>query len=252
MDKHEYDTKTGQRVTIYNADCLDVIPELATVDCVVTSPPYNCGMAYGECTDDLAVGNYFDWMDRVYGTLATKLSAHGYICYNIPNWIGSRKDRVYAPDKFKAIADSKLKFIDQLVWVKGPPNSRAWGNPMTTPRLRAQHEYVLIHGGEGKRPERNIDMAEWSRLTVSVWNIPTVLPQKKLHPATFPYELPRRLCALYGYKRAVVLDPFMGTGTTGVAALRTGCDFIGIELDPKHYAVAKGQIEKEALQYEMF
>ena len=250
----EIKAKNGCTATLYCGDCLEVLPTLGKVDAVITSPPYNCGMEYGICKDDLTSKEYWDAVERWFSLCAANLSSHGYSCWNVPNWIGSREEQVYALNEYHAIFGRHLRFVDPIVWDKGPPRGAAWGNPLTTPRIRAGHENVLVYEPHNptKRPTRMIDVSEWSALTVSVWRIQPTLPEREAHPATFPYEVPARLIKLYAYQSATILDPFMGSGTTGVAALRHGCNFIGIEIEPKYFAIAKRRIEAEAAQGKLF
>jgi DNA modification methylase len=242
-------------VSLYHGDCENVLPALAgRAALAVTSPPYNCGKEYGDApTDDMGITDYLNWLDRVYHGMASAVAAGGYIALNIPNWIGSREERVYAYDEIKNIADRHAPFVDSIVWDKGPPNGAAWGNYPTRPRLRANHEWVLIHGGVGlPLGDNNITWGDWSRYTVSVWRIQPVLPFGHLHPATFPDELPTRLVKLYAPTGGVVLDPFMGTGTTGAAAVRHGRQFIGIEKERRHFDTARARIQEALDQQALF
>jgi DNA modification methylase len=239
--------------TLYLGDCLEILPALKEeVDAVITSPPYNCGMGYGTEGDKLSLPDYFHIVESAYHYSANLLLPHGYSCWNIPTYIGSREERIWALDEFKPIAERHLRFIDLIIWVKGPPGGMAWGNPPTTPRIRAGHEFILICGGEGKRPSREITIQEWSTLTVSPWNIPAKLEYASDHPATFPIELPRRLAKLYSFPQAWVLDPVMGTGTTGAACLPLNRNFIGIEIEPKYFDIACERIENAQRQQRMF
>lgn len=233
--------------TLYHGDCLDVLPTLSKVDAVITSPPYNCGMDYGTANDALPLLSYWAFIESAFAESARLLEAHGYACWNIPTFIGSRGEQVWALDEYKAITDRHLRFIDMIVWVKGPPKGMAWGNPPTTPRIRVGHEFILVSGGTGKRPARELTMAEWSSLTQSPWNISANLEYSEQHPATFPIELPTRLARLYSFKDSTILDPFMGSGTTLRAAKDLGRRAIGIEIEERYCEIAARRCSQEVL-----
>lgn len=232
---------------IYLGDCLDILPRLGAgvSDLIVTSPPYNCGMDYGTADDSLDMVAYWDFVERVNHASASALRAGGWSCWNVPNFIGSREGRVYALDEYRAIFDRNLNFVDLIIWDKGPPNSAAWGNYPTSPRIRAGHENIFVHHADGAPlGESDISWPEWSRLTTSVWRVQPTLPFADKHPATFPDEIPRRLIMLYSRAGGVVLDPMMGVATTGVACIRSGRRFIGIERDPVYFAVACARLRE--------
>lgn len=237
---------------LYHGDCLEVMEAIETIDAVITSPPYNCGMEYATYDDARPIADYFGFIEDVYAATATKLAPGGYAAWNIPVFIGSREWQVFAIDEFKPIADRHLRFVDLIVWDKGPPNGCAWGNPDTSPRIRAGHEWVMVHGSDGKRASRGIGISEWSALTQSPWKIQPSLPLRKHHPATFPVELPTRLAKLYAPAGGVVFDPFMGTGTTAEACFATGRRFIGAEIDRGYFDLACERLKAIEAQGRLF
>jgi site-specific DNA-methyltransferase (adenine-specific) len=237
-------------VTIYHGDCLEVLHDTTGLayDLIITSPPYNCGKAYGAHDDAMDAKDYFSWFEDRYHAMASSLLAGGYCCVNAPTWMGSRADRLFAFDEFKPLADRHLRFHDLIIWDKGPPNGMAWGNHPNAPFIRANHEWVFVHRAEGPpRGDSDISWAEWSRLTQSVWSIQTTLPHREQHPATFPYELPRRLVMLFSAPGATVCDPFMGTGTTLVAAKRLGRKAIGIDREERYCEMAAMALRQDSL-----
>jgi DNA modification methylase len=241
-----------ESVTLYHGDCRDVLPGLAA-DCVVTSPPYNCGMDYGNgFNDSRPLAEYWSWFEDCYYAIATATRPGGFVCLNVPSWIGSRADQVFAFDEYKTIADRHLEFCDLVIWAKSPPNGTAWGNYPNSPRIRANHEWVLIHRAFGG-PIGNSDISwqDWSRLTQSVWPINPTLPFGKDHPATFPSALPARLALLFSPAGATVLDPFMGTGTTGASARRIGRNFIGIEQNERYCELAARRLSQGSLDLDV-
>lgn len=238
-------------VTIYHGDCREVLPQLSGVNLAITSPRYNCGMAYGTCDDSTSLQEYWAETEDWFYLLAQSLRSGGYAAVNIPNWIGSREEQVYAPEEFRAIFGRHLGFLDELIWVKGPAKGAAWGDYPTSPRIRANHEYVLIYrSGEFGRVHNSISWDDWSRLTVSVWSIQASLPMSSLHPATFPVELPARLIRLYCPDGGLVLDPFKGSGTTLRAAKDLGRRAVGIEIEERYCEVATNRLTQEVFSFE--
>ena len=118
----------------------------------------------------------------------------------------------------------------------------AWGSfqSASNPVLRDVHEYILVFSkGDYNRLQKNkqstITREQFMDWTKSIWNFSTESAKRVGHPAPFPVELPYRLIQLYSFKGDVVLDPFMGSGTTGIAALKAGRRYIGYEIDKQYY-----------------
>jgi DNA modification methylase len=231
--------------TLYLGDCRDVLPQLDEVDAIITSPPYNCGIEYGVYADNQTLENYSVFLTEC--VFAPK--ARVYVV-NVGQFIGSRVDRVNFRDILVPAA-GWLPLVDEVIWDKGPPNGAAWGNYPNSPRIRAQHESIYVFGSLKMPTGNGLDWHEWSRLTCSIWRIaPNV--DLRTHPAMMPDEVARRCVALWSDVSGVVLDPFMGSGTTGVACVELGRPFVGIELDPAHFDTACRRIEAAHRQPRMF
>lgn len=115
--------------------------------------------------------------------------------------------------------------------------------------LRDQHEYIIVlskgsYKREAGNRESTISREEFLEYTKSIWRFPPESAKKVGHPAPFPEELPYRCIQLYSFKGDVVLDPFVGSGTTCIAALKTGRHFIGIEIEEKYVEIARRRIKK--------
>ncbi|MDP2659706.1 MAG: site-specific DNA-methyltransferase, partial [Dehalococcoidia bacterium] len=140
-----------------------------------------------------------------------------------------------------------LKMRGEIIWDKGASAgvSTAWGSfaRASNPTLRDVHEYILVfskgdfklESGGKSSGISNPDFVEWTR---SIWRFATASPQRVKHPAPFPEELPRRLILLYTNEGDLVLDPFMGSGTTAVAAAQTGRHYIGYESEASYCLAA--------------
>lgn len=131
--------------------------------------------------------------------------------------------------------------------------SCAWGSWMSakSPRLRDIHEYLLVFTKEGfSRPDRgesDISKEDFMSGTLSVWNIPPESAKKVGHPAPFPVELAEKVIKLFSYKDDVILDPFCGSGTTCLAANRSGRSYVGYDIVAEYCDLARARIAAESV-----
>ena len=249
--------------TLHCGDCLDVLPTLpaASVDVVVTSPPYNIGLAYRRYDDRLAEAAYLDWMVRVCTAVRRVLHPGGSFFLNIA---GSPR-QPWLP--FELIVRLRPLFALQnhIAWIKSvatATDSVGHFKPVPGGRfLHRNHEHLFHLTQDGAVPldrlaigvpfkdKSNIARrghAQDLRCRGDTWFVPYPTVQSRAarfdHPGTFPLDLPRWCIRLHGRPGAVVLDPFAGTGTTVLAAALEGATGIGIELDPQDVAVAVGRL----------
>jgi site-specific DNA-methyltransferase (adenine-specific) len=140
----------------------------------------------------------------------------------------------------------------EIIWDKAASasSSTAWGSwqSATNPTLRDTHEYILVFSKGSYRREKmegrqsTISKEEFLEFTKSVWGFPSESARKVGHPAPFPVELPYRLIQLYTFSNEIVLDPFMGSGQTAVAALKAGRHFLGYEISTEYIRLAEKRI----------
>ncbi|MEO0069077.1 MAG: site-specific DNA-methyltransferase [candidate division WOR-3 bacterium] len=219
-----------------------------SVHLMVTSPPYNVGKEYDE---NLTLNEYREFLKRVWKEVYRVLVPGGRLCLNIAN-LGRRP---YIPlDAFLTEDLLEIGFLmrGQIIWNKdtSASPSTAWGSWLSAqnPILRDIHEYILVFSKDMfTRPNPNRHRSTMSRdefleLTKSVWIFPAVSAKKVGHPAPFPEELPRRCIQLYTFAGEVVLDPFIGSGQTAIAAIKTGRHYVGYEIDPKYVKLAQERI----------
>lgn len=219
-----------------------------SVALMVTSPPYHVGKEYD--TDD-TFDEYLDLLRDVFAESYRCLEPGGRAAINIAN-LGRKP---YIP--LTAYVDAMCLDIGylprgQIVWQKaeGAAGNCAWGSFQSAqnPVLRDIHEYLLVYSkgqfGRAYKGESTITKEEFMEYTLSVWNMRPESAKKIGHPAPFPLELPRRFIKLYTYKNDVVLDPFIGAGTTALAALQEGRRYIGYDNDCSYIALAEQRIEK--------
>ena len=226
-----------------SAERMDALPD-CSVHLMVTSPPYNVGKEYD---DDLTLDEYRAFLRRVMREVYRVLVPGGRVCFNIAN-LGRRP---YLPLHRYIIEDLLgIGFLmrGEVIWDKAASAaaSTAWGSwrSAANPTLRDVHEYILILCKDTyRRPktdgrESTIGRDDFLECTRSVWQFPAESARRIGHPAPFPVELPRRCIELYTYAGDAVLDPFMGSGTTAIAALQTGRRFVGYEISEEYRAVA--------------
>ncbi|MEM4712261.1 MAG: site-specific DNA-methyltransferase [Archaeoglobaceae archaeon] len=232
-------------------DARDVLKNLSNncVHLMVTSPPYNVGKEYDE---DLTLGEYLDFIEEVMREVYRVLVWGGRICFNVANL--GRKPYIplhaYLIQRFEEIG---FLFRGEIIWDKGDAisgASTAWGSwcSATNPILRDQHEYIIVMSKGTFKREKNgkedsINREEFLEFTKSVWRFPPESATKVGHPAPFPEELPYRCIQLYTFKGDVVLDPFVGSGTTCVAALKLGRHFIGIDIEEDYVKIAEKRVK---------
>lgn len=236
-----------------------------SVALVVTSPPYFAGKAYEEELDREGIPSsyleYLALLEDVFAECATKLEPGGRIAVNVAN-LGRKPYRSLAADVVTILQDRLgLLLRGEIVWQKGEgaTGSCAWGSfrSPSNPVLRDLTERVIIASkGRFSRakpagtraklglPHESTQSAEeFMAATLDVWEIPPESARRVNHPAPFPVELPERLIDLYTYRDDLVLDPFMGSGSTLVAAKRRGRRYIGYDLDPAYVALARSRVE---------
>ena len=228
---------------------LSMIPD-ESVHLMVTSPPYNVGKDYDE---DLGLEEYRRLLRDVFGEVHRKLVVGGRACVNVAN-LGRRPYIPLHSYIIEEIAEIGFLMRGEIIWSKAASagSSTAWGSWLSAsnPTLRDVHEYILVFSKGSMRRERGdrestIARDEFLEYTKSIWSFPTESAKRVGHPAPFPVELPYRLIQLYTYRGDVVLDPFCGSGTTCVAALRTDRRFIGVDSSEEYVELAMKRIGEE-------
>ena len=205
------ETRTGA-LRFYLGDCLDVLRALPDggVGTVVTSPPYNLGVRYRSYHDALPHERYLEWTDSWIAATVRALGPHGSL-NDCPEFIFHFTPQGRTPLDRRAIGVEYQDASNISRWRTGGDNRRCRGNTWFVP-------YVTIQSRDKDRP----------------------------HPATFPPRIPEYCLRLHGLARVgVVLDPFLGLGSTAVAAAQLGLDFIGIELDEHYLNEAVERVKKE-------
>jgi site-specific DNA-methyltransferase (adenine-specific) len=222
---------------------------------VITSPPYNVGKEYDR---DFTLKEYLEFLKRVWKEVYRVLVPGGRVCINIAN-LGRKP---YIPLHAFIVKDMlELGFLmrGEIIWNKASSASpsTAWGSWLSpaNPTLRDIHEYILVFSkGTFSRKNMNkrrstISREEFLEFTKSVWTFSAVSAKEVGHPAPFPIELPYRLIQLYTYESEVVLDPFMGSGQTAIAAIKAGRHYIGYDIEEEYVKLAEKRIREFLIKY---
>ena len=174
----------------------------------------------------------------------------GRACVNVANL--GRKTYIPLSDYIgRIMTDIGFNKRGQIIWDKAASSggSCAWGSwqSAANPSLRDVHEYILVYSKgslsrkKGKDTISKEDFLEWTK---SIWKMKTESAKRVKHPAPFPEELPHRLINLYSFENDIVLDPFMGSGTTAVAALKNNRRYIGYDISEEYVRIANERLER--------
>jgi site-specific DNA-methyltransferase (adenine-specific) len=238
------------RATLYLGDCRDILPTLGRVDAVVTDPPYGNKNHDGDFNarlneyrgleskpiandDATSMREVVDFMLKEAVRLMPK-EASACCCFcgggggpsPVFAWLAERMDQ------------DGLQFFHSVIWDKR--------NPGLGQRYRRQHEMLMTAHKRGGR-------IRWGRGVGAVPNIISMMPDRERdHPNEKPLRLMQQIVWTHSNPGDAILDPFMGSGTTGVAAVQLGRDFIGIECEPKYFDIACRRIEQAQKQADLF
>lgn len=239
--KEEFD-----RYTLYCGDCLEILPELSGVDSVITDPPYSsgartatsirarAGMTRGEQWKDEVLMNDrmtttgFVWMMRHVAIDCAAILSPGGSFLSFIDW------RQY-PQLYGAIETSNLRIQNLVVWDK---EVIGMGNG-----FRNRHE-LIIHASNGV--PNVFDKGTANIITAKR------ISSSDIHPTEKPESIYLSILPVISDKHHTILDPFMGSGTTGVACANLGRKFIGIEIEPKYYDIARRRISDAYAQGQLF
>jgi len=235
-----------------SAEDMSMIPD-NSLHLMITSPPYNVSKEYDE---DLSLKEYLEMLRKVFTETYRVLVNGGRACINVANL--GRKPYIPLSDYIsQMMIEIGFNMRGEIIWNKAASASpsTAWGSWMSAsnPILRDIHEYILIfskgdYKRERKRQDKELkqntiskeDFMEWTK---SIWTFNAESARKIGHPAPFPIDLPYRLIQLYSFTTDIVLDPFMGSGTTAIAALKSNRNYVGFEISEEYITLTKQRVK---------
>lgn len=233
------------RVFGHTAEDMNELPD-NSVALMVTSPPYHVGKDYDS---DKTFAEYLAMLERVFVETYRVLEPGGRAVVNVAN-LGRRPYISLSSLVVGMMQSIGYLMRGEVIWRKGKAasGSTAWGSWMsaTNPTLRDVHEYCLVFSKgrfqRVRKGESTIERDEFIEATLSVWDIQPESANRVGHPAPFPVALPRRFIELFTFRDDLVLDPFLGSGSTAVAAIETGRHYAGYDTDPGYVAIAERRI----------
>ena len=255
-------------INLINDDCSNILKLVkpCTVDLLITSPPYNINKSYNQYKDNRV--DYIEWLSTILNSCLKTLKKDGHLFLNLI----STKNNPFACYKVAENLDWKLQ--NNIIWAKSVEIDgyvRGYNTPTTSKRyLKNGWEHIFHFTKNGNTEidlensgvpyNNNYNNAErafkrtgktWTP-TTTCWHytykskatkeITKQITGDKLHPAVYPNSLVEKCIKVSGLKNGTVLDPFMGTGTTGVVAKKNNLDFIGIEIDEDYFRFAQKRI----------
>ena len=235
---------------------MDELPD-NSVHLMVTSPPYNVSKEYD---DNLSLNEYLKLLNTVWRETYRVLVPGGRACVNVAN-LGRKPYIPLHSYIIEGMQEIGYLMRGEIIWNKASSASpsTAWGSWLSAanPVLRDMHEYILIFSKETfsrkkETRENTIKKAEFLEWTKSVWTFPAVSARQIGHPAPFPEELPHRLIQLYTFQDHVVLDPFVGSGTTCLSAIKDKRNYIGYDINPEYVKMAEKRIANHTNQLKLF
>ena len=219
------------------------------ISLTVTSPPYNIGK---DSDEDLSDDEYWKMITKVFKEVYRVTESGGRLVVNVAN-LGRKPYIPFSKYFIEIILEIGFLMRGEIIWQKskGANANFAWGSWLSpsNPVIRDIHEYCLVFSKDSMKNstkgESTIKKEEFMESTLSIWNISPARAKKIGHPAPFPVELAKRFINLYSFKDGLILDPFIGSGSTAIAAGLLDRDYIGYELKPEYVEIAKNRLEDE-------
>lgn len=249
LEKNETDfpKELENKIILGSAENMKELPD-NSVHLMITSPPYNVSKEYDE---DLSLKEYLQILENSFKETYRVLVNGGRACINVANL--GRKPYIPLSDYIsRLMMDIGFNMRGEIIWNKAASASpsTAWGSwqSAANPILRDIHEYILIFSkGDFRREkgekENSITKEQFMEWTKSIWTMNAESARRIGHPAPFPEELPYRLIQLYSFKGDIILDPFMGSGTTAVSAIKSARIFVGYEISQQYIDLAEKRLK---------
>tara|TARA_B100001093_G_scaffold196964_1_gene189240 strand:+ start:1059 stop:1895 length:837 start_codon:yes stop_codon:yes gene_type:complete len=219
------------------------------ISLTITSPPYNIGK---DSDEDLTDDEYWKMITKVFEEVYRVTESGGRLVVNVAN-LGRKPYIPFSKFFIEIITEIGFLMRGEIIWQKskGANANFAWGSWLSAsnPVIRDIHEYCLIFSKDSmknsSKGKSTIEKEEFMESTLSIWNISPAKAKKIGHPAPFPVELVKKFINLYSFKNNLILDPFMGSGSTAIASRMLDRDYIGYEINHEYVEIANKRIKEE-------
>jgi len=246
----------ANNIRIYKDDILKIstIPN-DSIDLIITSPPYNVDIHYNSHADNLTYDDYLEFTRKWIEKCFVLAKSEGRFLLNIPLDKNKGGQKSVGADITEIAKDTGWKYHSTIIWNEGNISRRtAWGSFMSAsaPYVIAPVELILVLYKDswkktGTNRENDITKQEFMDWTNGIWTFPGQGRKGAGgHPAPFPIELPKRCIKLFSFIGDMVLDPFLGSGSTLIASYLHGRKGIGVEIDEEYCKIAINRLHNEA------
>jgi modification methylase len=240
------------QIILGSAENMAALPD-NSIHLMITSPPYNVSKEYDE---DLSLKEYLQLLKNSFKETYRVLVNGGRACINIAN-LGRKPYLPLSGYISQMMLEIGFNMRGEIIWNKAASASpsTAWGSwqSAANPILRDVHEYILVFSKGGYKREKGekentISKEQFMEWTKSIWTMNAESARRIGHPAPFPEELPNRLIQLYSFTNDNILDPFIGSGTTAISALKANRNYVGYDVNKEYIELANRRIEPYKLQ----
>ena len=245
LSENVFPKECTNKIILGSAENMKEIPN-NSLHLMITSPPYNVSKEYD---DDLSLKEYLQLLENSFSETYRVLVNGGRACINVANL--GRKPYIPLSDYIsKIMLKIGFNMRGEIIWNKAASASpsTAWGSwqSAANPILRDIHEYILVFSKGNysrQKKENTITKEQFMEWTKSIWTMNAESARRIGHPAPFPEELPYRLIQLYSFKDDIILDPFMGSGTTAISAIKSERKFIGYDISEEYINLANKRLQ---------
>ena len=230
-----------------------------SIDLIITSPPYNVEIDYNSTNDNLNYEKYLSfcsgWMSKCFNLL----KPDGRLCLNVPLTVNKNGSKPLGSDLIQKAIEIGYQYKTIIIWNKNHiPTRTAWGSwlsasaPSVIPHIEIIIVFYKDQWKKINKGESTIKKDEFVKWTNGLWTFAGEKKKNIKHPAPFPLELPDRCIKLFSYKTDLILDPFVGSGTTLISAYKNNRKCIGVEIDKQYYELAINRFSNTEIQIEIF
>ena len=256
-EKVFFETREGNIRIIHDDFLTTNLIEKDSIDLIVTSPPYNVDICYNSFQDDIPYEKYLEFTEKWLRKAYSLMKPDGRMCLNIPldkskGRKGAGFQSIYA-DIVNIAKRVGWEYFSTIIWNEGNISRRtAWGSWLSAraPYVIAPIEVIIIFYKEkwqkAKKGISDITREEFMEWTNGLWTFSGESKKKIGHPAPFPVELPKRCIKLFSFIGDIVLDPFLGSGSTLIACALLNRNGIGVDIDKNYCELAKNRLINEA------